>query len=99
MGRSRFLSKLLVKGLASLVLVIGVKAATAQSEWLTWGHDPERTASNPDEKSLNKDNVSQLELKWTAQISTDPKESVLSTMTAPSSLRSTRRSGPPREFS
>ena len=48
--------------------------ATAQSEWLTWGHDPERTGSNPDEKILNKDNVSQLEVKWTAQISTAPKE-------------------------
>src|SRR5271169_454699 len=62
-------------------LVTGI--ATAQSEWLTWGHDPERTGSNPDEKILNKDNVSQLEVKWIAQISTPPKEYVLSTMTAP----------------
>ena len=37
--------------------------ATAQNEWLTWGHDPERTGSNPDEKILNKDNVSQLVVK------------------------------------
>src|ERR1700733_465014 len=57
--------------------------ATAQNEWLTWGHDPERTGSNPDEKILNRDNVSRLEVKWTAQISTAPKEYVLSTMTAP----------------
>jgi len=57
--------------------------APAQSEWLTWGHDPERTGSNPDEKILNKDNVAQLEVKWTAQISTVPQEQVLSTMTAP----------------
>jgi glucose dehydrogenase len=57
--------------------------ATAQSEWLTWGHDPERTGSNPDERILNKDNVSQLEVKWTAQISTPSKGYVLSTMTAP----------------
>src|SRR5216684_388332 len=57
--------------------------ATAQNEWLTWGHDPERTGSNPDEKILNKDNVAQLEVKWTAQISTAPKEYILSTMTAP----------------
>ena len=57
--------------------------ATAQSEWLTWGHDPERTGFNPDEKILGKDNVSQLEVKWTAQISTAPKDQVLSTMTAP----------------
>jgi hypothetical protein len=64
-----------------LVMVPGF--AAAQSEWLTWGHDPERSGSNPDEKILNKDNVSQLEVKWTAQISTAPKEYVLSTMTAP----------------
>jgi outer membrane protein assembly factor BamB len=57
--------------------------ATAQSEWLTWGHDPERTGFNPDEKILSKDNVSQLEVKWTAQISTVPKDYILSTMTAP----------------
>jgi hypothetical protein len=86
MGGRRFISKPLVKtfGFAvslSFFLVPGV--ATAQSEWLTWGHDPERTGSNPDEKILSKDNVSQLELKWAARISTAPKEYVLSTMTAP----------------
>jgi outer membrane protein assembly factor BamB len=57
--------------------------ADAQSEWLTWGHDPERTGSNPGETILNRDNVSQLAVKWIAQISTAPKEYVLSTMTAP----------------
>src|SRR5580704_16012220 len=67
----------------SLTLFMLPSLATAQSEWLTWGHDPERTGSNPDEKILNKDNVSQLEVKWTAQISTAPQEQVLSTMTAP----------------
>src|SRR5215475_2807104 len=78
----RLLSKPIIKAFASLAFVFMVRAATAQSEWLTWGHDPERTGSNPDEKILNRDNVSQLEVKWTAQISTAPKESVLSTMTA-----------------
>src|SRR5258708_1256500 len=68
---------------ASLALLSIPGLAPAQSEWLTWGHDPERTGSNPDEKILNKDNVSQLEVKWTARISTTPKEYVLSTMTAP----------------
>src|SRR5260221_11742846 len=57
--------------------------ATAQNEWLTWGHDPERTGSNPEEKILSRENVSRLEVKWTAQISTVPQEQVLSTMTAP----------------
>src|SRR5690348_6190464 len=57
--------------------------AMAQDEWLTWGHDPERTGWNPSETVLTKDNVSQLELKWKAQLSTPPKEVVLSTLTAP----------------
>jgi hypothetical protein len=85
MGIRRFNLGSFVKtfALAGLVFSVVPPAATAQSEWLTWGHDPERTASNPDEKILNNDNVSQLEVKWTAQISTASKESVLSTMTAP----------------
>src|SRR5215831_15560534 len=86
MGYRRLLSKPLIKALAILTFgfsVFMVQAARAQSEWLTWGHDPERTGSNPDETILNKDNVSQLEVKWTAQISTPSKDYVLSTMTAP----------------
>jgi len=86
MGGRRFISNTLVKAFGfavSLTFFLAPQLATAQSEWLTWGHDPERTGSNPDEKILDKDNVSQLEVKWTAQISTAPKEYVLSTMTAP----------------
>ena len=82
MGARRFISKPLVKAFGfavSLTFFLAPGIATAQNEWLTWGHDPERTGSNPDEKILSKDNVSQLEVKWTAQISTAPKEYVLST--------------------
>ena len=57
--------------------------AAAQSEWLTWGYDQERTGWNQAETTLNKDNVSHLELKWKSQLSTAPNEMVLSTMTAP----------------
>jgi len=77
MGGRRFTLRL-----ASLTLFLVPGLAIAQDEWLTWGHDPERTGSNPDEKILNKDNVSQLEVKWTTQISTPSKDYVLSTMTA-----------------
>ena len=85
MGGRRFISRPSVKavGFAVSLTLFSMVLATAQNEWLTWGHDPQRTGSNPDEKILNKDNVSQLEVKWTAQISTAPKEYVLSTMTAP----------------
>src|SRR6202163_3962322 len=83
MSARRFISSSLVNALVSSMFFLLPGLANAQNEWLTWGHDPERTGSNPDEKILNKDNVSQLEVKWTAQISTIPKEYILSTMTAP----------------
>jgi len=57
--------------------------ASAQSDWLTWGHDQERTGWNKSETTLSKDNVSRLELKWVAQLGTQPNETVLSTLTAP----------------
>ena len=83
MGARRFISKSLVKVFVGAMFFLLPGLANADNEWLTWGHDPERTGSNPDEKILNKDNVSQLEVKWTAQISTPSKDYVLSTMTAP----------------
>ena len=83
MGARRSISKALGKALVGAMLFLLPGFANADNEWLTWGHDPERTGSNPDEKILNKDNVSHLEVKWIAQISTAPKEYILSTMTAP----------------
>ena len=83
MGGHRFISKPVIKALFGSMFFLVSGLAHADTEWLTWGHDPERTGSNPDEKILGKENVSQLEVKWTAQISTAPKEYVLSTMTAP----------------
>ena len=83
--RRRIVANLLVQafGLAGLAFCLATGVAMAQDEWLTWGHDPERTGSNPDEKILSRDNVARLEVKWVTQISTPPKDYVLSTMTAP----------------
>ena len=83
MSARRFISKSILKALLGSVFFLVPRLANAQTEWLTWGHDAQRTGSNPDEKILNKDNVSRLELMWTAQISTAPRDYVLSTMTAP----------------
>ena len=83
MGARRFISKPVVKALFGSMFFLVSGLAHADTEWLTWGHDPQRTGSNPDEKILNKENVSQLEVKWVAQISTAPKDYILSTMTAP----------------
>ncbi len=66
---------------AALFLAPGF--AAAQSEWLTWGHDPGRTGWNTSETTLTKDNVAHLELKWKSQLSTVPRPEVLSTLTAP----------------
>src|SRR5271154_2924632 len=58
-------------------------ATSATDDWLTWGYDQERTGWNRGETTLSKDNVSRLELKWSTQLSTPPKELMLSTLTAP----------------
>jgi hypothetical protein len=52
-------------------------------DWTTWGYDQERTGWNKGETSLSRDNVPGLKLLWNTQLSTPPKEIVLSTLTAP----------------
>jgi len=86
LGGRNFVSKPSIKvfGAAirlALFLVPGL--AAAQSEWLTWGYDQQRTGWNQSEAVLTKNNVSQLEVKWKAELSTRPREEVLSTLTAP----------------
>ncbi len=66
-----------------LALWVWPAFAGSQNEWLTWGYDQERTGWNRAEAVLNKENVSQLQLEWKTQLSTAPKEAVLSTMTSP----------------
>ena len=55
----------------------------AQNEWLTWGYDQERSLWNRAEKTLNKDNVGRLALKWKAQLPTPATMVVLQTLTTP----------------
>ena len=86
MGGHNFLSKPSIKVFGAAIrlavfLVPGL--AAAQSEWLTWGYDQQRTSWNQSEAVLTKNNVSQLEVKWKAELSTRPREEVLSTLTAP----------------
>jgi len=86
LGGHNFVSKPSIKVFGAAIrlavfLVPGL--AAAQSEWLTWGYDQQRTGWNQSEAVLTKDNVSQLEVKWKAELSTRPREEVLSTLTAP----------------
>jgi outer membrane protein assembly factor BamB len=66
----------------------------AQSDWTTWGYDQERSGWNKAETTLTKDNVSRLDLKWTAQLSTPPSHMVLSTLTAPLVVTAATPQGP-----
>jgi outer membrane protein assembly factor BamB len=69
-----------------LTFLLGARGASGQrgqGEWLTWGHDPQRSGWNQSETTLTRDNVSHLELKWKSQLATAPKDVVLVTLTAP----------------
>ena len=85
---------------AAIVLGCGLEYASpraqsaAGSEWTTWGYDQERSGWNTAEATLSKDNVSRLELKWTAQLSTPPSDVVLSTLTAPLVVNTATTRGP-----
>jgi len=81
LGGHRFIPRPLINVLGVAVrlavfLVPGL--AAAQNEWLTWGYDQQRTGWNQSERVLTRDNASLLEVKWKAQLSTPPREEVLS---------------------
>lgn len=89
--------------IAALILVFACYAparslSAAESEWLTWGHDQERSGWNKTETTLSKDNVSNLELKWATQLSTQPTQVVLSTLTAPIVVSATTPQGRAQTF-
>src|SRR5450432_4740517 len=58
-------------------------AAQDANDWLTWGHDQERSGWNRSETSLTKANVSRLAVQWSTQLATPPTDIALSTLTAP----------------
>src|SRR6185436_7989716 len=62
--------KTLLIGLAICLSVSFLVHAQARrsSEWLTWGGDAERSGWNRGERSLSRNNIKNLELKWKAQI-------------------------------
>jgi glucose dehydrogenase len=51
------------------------------ADWLTFGHDPQRTGWAEAEKKLTPQNVGGLELKWKVQMKNEPKS--LTALTAP----------------
>jgi len=57
--------------------------AQTSSEWLTFGHDPQRSGWNSAEVALSPANVGRLKLLWNTQLPTMPKDAALSTLTSP----------------
>lgn len=66
-----------------LPLLYGLSLACSGcfADWLTYGHDPQRTAYNPSEIELSADNVAGLTLLWQVQLDNLPL--ALSALTAP----------------
>jgi outer membrane protein assembly factor BamB len=64
--------------LASLLLMAGTSMG---GDWLTFGHDPQRSGWAFEETKLTPANVGELELKWKAKIKNEPRS--LTALTAP----------------
>lgn len=71
------------KKLLIQVLVLGLYLSSSSfaADWLTWGHDPQRTGWAMEEKTLATNNVANLELKWKAKVQNEAR--ALASLTAP----------------
>src|SRR5437867_2797441 len=61
--------------------LFGLSASVYAADWLTFGHDPQRSGWASEEKQLTIENVAGLELKWKAQVKNEPKS--LTALTTP----------------
>ena len=66
---------------ALLALLLAGSAASA-NEWLTFGHDPERSGWNRDERALSPRTVSGLKLLWQTQLPVAVKDVALASLTS-----------------
>ncbi len=73
--------RLLEVGLASLLTC----ALTLNADWLTFGHDPQRTGWATEETKLSTQTAKDLELKWSVQLENAPL--ALNALTAPVAAR------------
>jgi len=65
-----------------VVIILALLPATGSAgDWLTFGHDPQRTGWAFEETALAPENVSNLRLKWKARLKNEPYS--LSALTAP----------------
>ncbi len=73
--------RLKIVGVWLLILFIGLAVRARAGNWLTFGHDPQRTGWARGEDTLSVKNVSHLELKWKVQLKNQPLS--LTALTAP----------------
>jgi len=64
-----------------LILCFLMSSTLRAEDWLTFGHDPQRTGWAPEEKTLSIQNVQGLELKWKVHLENEPL--FLNALTAP----------------
>ena len=57
--------------------------SAVSDDWLTFGHDPQRTGWNNADKTLTPKSVSHLKLLWSTQLATVPSPYAAQTLTAP----------------
>jgi outer membrane protein assembly factor BamB len=64
-----------------LCLLTALHPSVLAADWLTWGHDPQRSGWAREEKTLSPENVGTLELKWKTKVHNEPR--ALASLTAP----------------
>src|SRR6516162_11308247 len=64
-----------------IALALWPSASLIAGDWLTFGHDPQRTSWAFEETRLNPQNVSKMALAWKAKLKNEPYS--LSALTAP----------------
>jgi outer membrane protein assembly factor BamB len=66
--------------LTACVILAGIPNLPAEN-WLSYGHDPQRTGWSPKETDINRDNAKSITLLWKAHLDNLPRE--LNSLTAP----------------
>ena len=64
-----------------LVASLGSSISLLAADWPMFAHDPQRTGWATEEKTLTRENVRELELKWKVKVNNEPK--FLTALTAP----------------
>ena len=73
----------MVRGVALMVLLLAAGGAASANEWLTFGHDPERSGWNRDEHVLSPKTVPRLKLLWQVKLPVAVKDVAMSSLTSP----------------